>query len=77
LLDVWVKELEDGSIAIGFFNRSREPLPANIDLKDLGLMGRCLVRDLWRRADLGIAQKTISVNPRPHGVEFYRLSLVP
>ena len=74
LLDVWGKDLEDGSKAIGFFNRGREPLEQTIDLKSLGLDGKYLVRDLWKRADVGTVEKNITVNPRPHGVQLYRMT---
>lgn len=72
LLDIWVKDLEDGSKVVGFFNRSREPLEAAVDLKDLGLMGKCQVRDLWKRADLPDVEGQITINPRPHGVQLYK-----
>jgi len=73
-LDVWVKDLEDGSKAIGFFNRSREPLEMIIQFKDLRLGEKYQVRDLWRRADLGTAEGQITVNPAPHGVQFYKIT---
>ena len=73
-LEAWVKDLEDGSKAIGFFNRSREALQATIDIKALGLGGKYLVRDLWKRADLGSVEQTISVCPPPHGVQLYKLT---
>lgn len=71
-LDVWVKDLEDGSKAIGFFNRAREPLEAVVELKDLGLTGKYHVRDLWKRADLSDVEGQITVNPAPHGVKLYK-----
>ena len=37
--ETWVKDLEDGSKAIGFFNRSRDALQATVNLKELGLAG--------------------------------------
>lgn len=73
-LEAWGKELEDGSTAIGFFNRAREPLGATIELKDLGLSGEYQVRDLWKRADLPNVDKQISINPAPHGVQLYKFS---
>jgi alpha-galactosidase len=70
-LDVWVKDLADGSKAVGFFNRAREPLEAVVDLKGLGLTGKYHVRDLWKRVDLPDAEGQITVNPAPHGVQLY------
>lgn len=71
-LEVYVKDLEDGSKAVGFFNRNREPMKETVALKDLGLEGKYKVRDLWKREDLPDVQGTISVSPNPHGVQFYR-----
>lgn len=72
-LEAWGKDLEDGAKAIGFFNRAREPLAVTIDLKDLGLTGKYQVRDLWRRADVGTVEQRITIDPRPHGVQLYRM----
>lgn len=52
-LEVWVKDMEDGSKAVGLFNRG--PAEASITLKwfDLGINSKQTVRDLWRQKDLG------------------------
>jgi alpha-galactosidase len=73
-LEAWVKELHDGSKAVGFFNRAREPLEATIDLATLGMMGNYQVRDLWKRADVGSVEGQITINPAPHGVQLYRMT---
>jgi alpha-galactosidase len=73
-LEVWVRELEDGSKAIGFVNRGREPLEETVDLKALGLNGKYQVRDLWKRADVGTVEGKITVSPAPHGVQLYRFT---
>jgi alpha-galactosidase len=72
-LDVWVRDLEDGSKVIGFFNRTREPLNATVDLGKLGITGPQKVRDLWRREDLEDCSGSFSVSPRPHGVVLVRM----
>lgn len=71
--EVWVKDLEDGSKAVGFFNRSREPMEKTVDLRTLGLTGKYKVRDLWKRADAGVVDQQITLAPNPHGVVFYKL----
>lgn len=76
-LEAWVKDLDDGSRAVGFFNRSRDALEAKMDLKELGLSGKYQVRDLWKRADIGMVDHNITINPRPHGVQFYKMVQVP
>lgn len=75
-LEVYMKDLEDGSKAIGFFNRNREPLEKTIPLKDLGLSGKYKVRDLWKREDLADIEGSITVNPNPHGVQLYKITQI-
>lgn len=72
-LDVWIKDLADGSKAVGFFNRGREPLTAMVDLAKLGIAGPQKVRDLWRRQDLVDCSGSLVVSPRPHGVVLVRM----
>jgi alpha-galactosidase len=50
---VMVKELYDGSVAIGLFNRDAAPAEVAIDFKEAGLSGKQVVRDLWRQKDIG------------------------
>lgn len=72
--EAWVKDLEDGSKAVGFFNRGRESVDTTISLKELGLDGKYQVRDLWKREDIGTVEGKITVAPRPHGVLLYKLT---
>ena len=71
-LEVWVKDLENGSKAIGLFNRGRKELQATVDLAQLGLHGEQSIRDLWRCTDLGRFNKTFETKVRPHGVVLVR-----
>jgi alpha-galactosidase len=48
-----VKELEDGTRAVGLFNRGEIAQPVRVTWSELGLRGRAKVRDLWRQRDLG------------------------
>jgi alpha-galactosidase len=48
-VDVFAKELEDGSTALGFFNRGDDVAKINFNkLGYIGLSGGFHVRDLWR-----------------------------
>ncbi len=72
-LEVWAKEMEDGSYAVGLFNRGRWKKDVTVHWADLGLKGRRLVRDLWRQKDLGRFEAKFSeVVPR-HGVVLVRI----
>jgi alpha-galactosidase len=64
--DIWVKKLADGSSAVGFFNRTRQPLKIDVPWQNLGLPSAPNVRDLWLRTDLG-RQKNFTAELPAHG----------
>jgi alpha-galactosidase len=77
-LRIYVKELEDGSHAIGFCNFGLETVEISFnDFAKLGLNGKFLVRDLWRQTDIAnINTQTdeLALNVPAHGVLLYKLS---
>jgi hypothetical protein len=64
--EVWVKELSDGSLAVGFFNRTGRTAKVDYPWQTLGLSGSPQVRDLWLRQDLG-AQQNFTADLPSHG----------
>ena len=72
--EVWMKPLEDGSLAVAFFNLGEAPDAVSISWSDLSLKGPQKLRDLWRQKDLGVQEKGYSVTVAPHGAEFYKVS---
>ena len=71
--DVWAKDMEDGSKAVGLFNRGELPQNVSVRWADLGIKGRHVVRDLWRQKDVGtFAGQFESLVPR-HGVVLVRI----
>jgi alpha-galactosidase len=71
--EVWVRDLADGTKAVGLFNRSEMASTVVARWADLGLTGPQIVRDLWRQQDLGASDGQFqSVVPR-HGVVLLRL----
>jgi alpha-galactosidase len=48
-----VKELEDGTKAVGLCNQGEAPTPITADWSAVGVSGRQPVRDVWRHKDLG------------------------
>ncbi len=52
-LEIWAKDMEDGSKAVGLFNRNNTETNVVAKWSDLGLAGEQTVRDLWRQQDLG------------------------
>jgi alpha-galactosidase len=67
-LEVWVKDLKDGSKAIGLFNRSNHDASITLDWKKAGLSGEQNLRDLWQHKDLGSFDQTFSSTVPSHGV---------
>ena len=51
---VLVKDMEDGSKAVGLCNRGQSDTRVTVNWSDLGLTGKQTVRDLWRQKDLGV-----------------------
>jgi len=74
LTEIWAKEMEDGSLAIGFFNLCDKAMPCKIIWSELGLNGPQSVRDVWRQKDLGTFDQKFERGPiPPHGVLLLRL----
>jgi alpha-galactosidase len=77
-VDIYMKGLEDGSKAMGFFNRDSSEQQINFDkLRDLDFNGAQHVRDLWRQKDLpdlNDVTNKLSMTIPPHGVQLYKLT---
>ncbi len=72
-LEVWAKDMEDGSKAVGLFNRGVRPAKVTANWSDLGLTGKQKVRDLWRQKDLGKYKDQFSATIPRHGVVLVRI----
>jgi alpha-galactosidase len=73
-IEIYEKPLEDGSWAVGLFNLGSAGSAVMLNWKDLGLLGRYTVRDLWRQKNLTISSDTFSASVRPHGVVLLKLT---
>ena len=71
-----VKELEDGSKAVGFFNTGTEKEKFEFRLSDIGIEGKQKVRDLWRQKDLSDVENIFTAELNPHGVIFVKMTTV-
>ena len=75
--EVWVKELTDGSSAVGLFNRGNTEASIAFKWTDLGLNGAPEhVRDLWLHRDLQVSGPEYSVSVAAHGVILLKVSNV-
>ena len=72
--EVWAKEMDDGSRAVGLFNRGDQPAAVTARWTDLGLSGTRMVRDLWRQKDLGRFEGAFQTTVPSHGVVLVRIS---
>ena len=71
--EVWAKKMEDGSHAVGLFNRGPIETEVTLNWSDLGLSGSHKVRDLWRQQDLGKFKDGYTVSVRRHGAAMIRV----
>jgi alpha-galactosidase len=76
-IEIWAKDLEDGSKAVGLFNRSQDETTATLKWSDVGLTGPRVVRDLWRQQDLGTFSDQFQAPVPRHGVVLVKLSPKP
>jgi alpha-galactosidase len=70
--EVWVRDLEDGSKAVGLFNRGETQATVTARWPELGVRSKQLVRDLWRQKDLGVCDGPFQVPVPRHGVVLLR-----
>jgi alpha-galactosidase len=71
--EVWVKSMEDGSKAVGLFNRSSKEITVSAHWMNLGIYGKQRVRDVWRQEDLGTFKKSFETEVPSHGVVLVRM----
>jgi len=76
MLEVWAKDLEDGSKAVGLFNRGSIEESVTVNWTDLGLSGEQTVRDLWRQQDLGKYTGQFQAKVGRHGVVLVKIAPV-
>jgi alpha-galactosidase len=63
-----VKNLVDGSKAVGLFNRSKNDAEVEVNWAELQISGKQTVRDLWRQKDLGKFNGKYNVQVPAQGV---------
>ncbi len=77
-LRIYVKELEDGSCAVGFCNFGLEAVDLSYkDFAKLGISGKQIVRDLWRQKNVCVINAKngqLSLKVPVHGVLLYKFT---
>ncbi|NSW56566.1 MAG: NPCBM/NEW2 domain-containing protein [Armatimonadetes bacterium] len=72
--EVWCKYLEDGSRAVGLFNRGETEVTVTAHWPDLWIQGPQRVRDLWRQEDLDVFTDHFEAKVPRHGVVLVKLT---
>ena len=76
--EVWMKPLQDGSIAVGLFNPNdgEIPTPISVAWEVLGLHDRrpCQIQDLWTGEDLGRFTGVYVEKVGPHEVKLMKIT---
>ncbi|MCH5377095.1 MAG: NPCBM/NEW2 domain-containing protein [Planctomycetes bacterium] len=73
---VLVKDLEDGSKAVGLFNLGPLPTKLSVTWEEIDLSGAQRVRDLWRQRDIGELKDNFETEVPRHGVSLVRIGQV-
>jgi alpha-galactosidase len=74
-VNIYVKDLADGTKAVGLFNLSEIPNTITVNWSDLGLNGSQHVRDLWRQKDLGDFDGKFSTEVGRHGTVLIKVGV--
>ena len=70
---IWYGQMSDGSWIVGLFNREGDARTRSVDFSRLGIRGRMKVRDLWKHADEGEADR-LNVRLEPHSCKIVKLT---
>jgi alpha-galactosidase len=87
-IQIWLKQLLDGSVAVGLFNTggygtnpasyfnwgNETAASFNFDFSSIGLNGKYTVRDLWQQKNIGVFNGTMKININHHGVQMLQLT---
>jgi len=69
-----VKNLADGSKAVGLFNRGQKATKVEADWAELEISGKYTVRDLWHQKELGIYKQKFMAQVPAQGVVMVKIS---
>lgn len=68
-----VKELDDGSKAVGLCNSGEVPINITFEFSEVGVSGKQVVRDLWKQKNLGSFRNKFTATVPRHGVVLVRI----
>jgi alpha-galactosidase len=75
-LEVWAKQMKDGSRAVALLNRATNEKEITVSWEDLGYPSHLAasVRDLWKASDLGQFKGKFSAAVAPHSLVMVRVA---
>jgi alpha-galactosidase len=71
--EVWARPLEDGTMAVGLFNRGPVPVSMSVKLSDLGLSGSQPARLLWTQKDAPPVSEAFTTTVTRHGAVLVKI----
>jgi len=73
---VWISGVHSSKdIYVGLFNIANNAHPVDVDFSKLGIKGKVTVRDLWKKADVGIFKKKYGRMINGHGCALLRIEV--
>ena len=72
-IEIWEKDLDDGSKAVAFFNRGDSTAPAILQRSALKITDRWRIRDLWEHKELGEFEQSFQASVPAHGTKMLRI----
>jgi len=73
-IQIWVKPLSSGQLAVGLVNMGHFTQTASVSWKDLGVSGPQSVRNIWERKNIGTFSTSYQVPVASHGTVFLLIS---
>jgi len=76
-VQIWAKNMKDRQskeFAVAMLNLSVRPTVLSVRWKDLNIVGKATVRDLWSHADLGNVDSVFSTTVQGHGVSAIKVN---
>lgn len=70
---IYFKPLEDGSVAVAFFNKTMLPRKMELDIQSIGFYEEETIRDIWRQTDVATTKNKFECTVAPHGAEMFKI----
>ena len=72
-IEIWVKDMDDGSKAVAFFNRGDTAASPLLQRSAFRITGRWWMRDLWEHKEFGELEQNFQAEVPAHGMKMLRI----